>query len=65
MSQPSKATLAQQGVHAGNFGALQDVIVWNVVLPADSEDALEALHVEGIKLALLPHVGAPGLTSIG
>lgn len=30
-------------------GMLQDDTVWNMVLPADVEDELEALHMEGFR----------------
>ncbi len=64
MTQPVKATMTQQGVHAGEFGMLQDVPVGDVVLPTDVKDVLEALHMEGVKLALLPFIGGPGFTPI-
>ena len=64
MTQPAEAALAHQRVYAGPFGTLQDVIVWNMVLPADVEDALEAPHIEGVEPKLLLYVGGPGFTSM-
>ena len=64
MFQPLKAALAQQGIHAGDLGTLQDATVWVVALPAGSEDALEALHVKGIEPTFLPRVDAPDFCSI-
>ena len=43
---------------------LQDLAVWETILSGDSNDTLEAPHMEGVEPALLPHVGAPHLTAI-
>ena len=53
VSEPTHASLFENGVHAGDSSSLHDSRVWHFILPADVQDAAESAHVESIQLVLL------------
>ena len=65
MTKPTHASLFWESVHAGYSSSLQNDVVWNLVLPGDSQDMLEATHVEDIELSfMLKNAQNLGLTAV-
>ena len=62
--EPSKTTLTEKGVHAGDVGKFQDFVVGDVVRPLYPEDPPEVTHVEGVKPFLLACIQGPRLAAI-
>ena len=64
--EPSKTTLTEKGVHAGDVGKFQDFVVGDVVRPLYPEDPPEVTHVEGVicKPFLLGCIQGPKFAAI-
>ena len=57
-------SLFQLREHAGASSSFRDNVIWDLVLPSDVQNALEAAHVKGIELSLLSGKQCPGLTAL-
>ena len=64
MAEPAHTSLFQQHEHAGAYSSFQDNVVWDLVLPGDVQNALEAARVKSIELLLLSGTQCPGLAAI-
>ena len=64
MTEPGHTSLFQQREHAGASSSFQGSVVWDLVLPGDVLNALEAAHVKSIELSLLSGTQCPGLAAI-
>ena len=63
MAKPPKAALTKKGVHAGDVGKLQDLVVSDVIMPLDSKNPSEVSHVEGVEAFLLACIQGPRLAA--
>ena len=61
MASPSEL---EHGTDALHLSPVEDLCVWNLVLPFDVEQPPEASHMEGIELFLQEQVGTSPLFSL-
>ena len=64
MPRPVQLGPHKQGKHACNPGVSEDLSVWDIVTPPDTQDALQAVHVECLVSFFLSGVEGPRLTAI-
>ena len=59
-----QVALGKQGKHAWYSCLIQDILVWDMVLPGDAQNPSEVVQVEDIESAFLAGVQSPCLTAI-
>ena len=64
VSNPSKLGLDDGGFYAGGLSLIEDLQIGDVVLPPDSQDGAESLHVEKLQFLDMPAIQCPRLTTI-
>ena len=64
VSNPSKLGLDDGGLYAGGLSLIEDLQIGDVVLPPDSQDGAESLHVEELQFLDMPAIQCPRLTTI-
>ena len=64
MTQPSQSALYKQSVHSGKTSTGQDISTGYFILPAYSQDTVDASQVECVEPPLLPGICSPRLAAI-
>ena len=60
----TQSVLSKQGVHSGKTSTRQDISIGYFILPAYSQDTVDASQVECIEPSLLPGICSPCLAAI-
>ena len=64
VSNPSKLGLDNGGLYDGGLSLIEDLQISDVVLPPDSQDGAESLHVEELQFLDMLAIQCPYLTTI-
>ena len=64
MSCPAKLCLVQHGFNASELSPAKDLLVWHMVLPADTENFAKAAQVELVQFLGMPPVASSSLAAV-
>ena len=64
MTWPAKLCLVQHGLNASELSPAKDLLVWHMVLPADTENFVKAAQLKLVQFLGMPPVASPRLAAV-